>query len=1516
MRRVFAILFGMISLSLSAADYSIENDYAKFVFGGTKNLVCRKITNKATGITIRTDDIKAAGNPLWHLVFLSTDNRIITVVPKTFPAVRKISSRHLRFSWSEKAESYVIHFTADIQLPEDSGIADWKFAAKVSGGTGVLIREVRFPRLNRIRSIGDDALLIPQLQGHIIRNPAHRTFERTNIYPGWWASQFFTFSGSKKMEYYRYNPAKPYHVIGTVRGDAEDETGLYFSSDDPTCSRKRMFLKGEQKNGWFSAGISHYPAVQKTGNPESSFTFSLPYSVKLGTYKGGVFAGMDLYRKEIATRSFLAEGPIYNQQKESYLSPWFRDYTLVWNAWSNPASATALSRFVTDYYQLPLVVHRYAYWGNNFDYNYPDYLPLRNNVREEWNLLRAAGVPEMPYVNIQRADIRSRSFFKQGLDKAVVMTHAGTPGPAHMQGNPSVSMHAGHPAWKNWLQHLILNFVGDSGAGGMYWDEGSQGGPPRSYNPYGSELDNGRLLAGNMRGMMGDLRKAMLSLDSKAFFSTEGFAEFLVGKIDSFLLYSWSLPGQNNDLGGKAMDNFPVFSYLWHDYSTAHSFTVRPGDTPETQRLGLGTGFVYGLYMQPYIRMTPGAQYEYSRNLAHAGYRAGYRYLIGGRMLPMAVVDKPELVGLASAALVSPSYDVPWRNIPWHGSKVAGSAWLDHPNKTIGFTLANLTDKPQSAKLYLKPDFYKEVPGRTLYRSWPLPVVKLADLNEKNQEIALDVPASQAMVLEIRKDAPPQPRKLFATNGLLINSDEKGIFPAWKKSDGVFCGAQISAARNEIVSGKNTVTLYERDGSKARTQKPWTEYVFEQGLISPDEKLSFDRFYSLGVSFSGSAQTTLLSSGNSAYGTIKVSNAGALNYSGTQTVMIADKNGNITVKPSSLAVGEYRILILPENLKKIPESKMTATYLSLEDRNQINEYLHSENGKLFLKNGKKADFDISGKRLWLGEKLELPFTVKLLNSAHCKTVRVQTSDGRSILTAEDGDYGKYARFLATREINGVVYRQIISLDIAEPFMLDIPSSNRIITADSKSGEAVTVVRFLNYSDKKIPVSIAADLPEGWSLPESKNHFEFTIEPYAQCYLPVVIKTVPGITGSVDVTVKVSYGKENKVTQEHHVLCQMPEKVPVLRKDSKPLPQTKKQIGMNLRHINTFYIRPDSKGNVYCWTSFSNGKMELKDCQGKVVLQGKSENGRVVIEGKLPDGLYELKLNSGWFASFVANQANLIAVKTPYYRIDYSNQKYYFIPKKNAKRVRFAYTANHEPPFVVIKDPTGKQVDNIKLDFSHIIQYGSVWSFDIPEQYAGKLWSLEFRQPGTLFWLEGVSPRFNYIPGHITEKEAVSSILEVKQKFVNGNCHVLLGNGMTPLSAAGVGYTASMETVLKLDLPTPVTGKRKFIFNAALTNNWIENRYSLTIGFWVIGKNGEKEFRYFRQPMQNGTVFWQTYNGVRYALARNFIYQKLPETGNFQENSIDFETDKPVSSFVILINTGRLGVYTFKDFQIK
>ena len=1168
-----------------AGDIVAENKLARFRFDAGAGHALVEVLNKTTGRSVRLDPSLAVGRPgLWRLEMLSDDGADAPPVFPTGPAKvtrqKTANGQAWTLVWTSiAAGNDQVSVTVHLSLPNDSPLMDMRMAAKVRGRPAAWIQAAEFPRLAGIQPLGDDCLVYGFQEGRMRRDPARRLGNSINLYhPGTWSIQMAAFFGSEQLaanglaEFDNKQRA----VNGFRRGPADDETGLLVAVDDPAYHHKTFDIVPRGGRGFTMSGTNYpaWPAWPRDAKaPAPAFDYELPYSYKIGTFAGGIDAAADLYRGLAAGHPSFARGPLRNPDgTPNHVSARLLD-NVFWCKFYYPSNKLVPEALaMREYLGVPTAVHWYRYYTNFFDDNNLDYFPTAPFFREGVSALKAMGVAVAPYVCCTLWMPTAESYRLKGMAEAVLMDKHG-PYDWQLQVRPGVLksnywMHPAAPRWHDEYRSLTRRLFGQVGTNAQYLDVlGTV--TRRAYNPELGTIHGGDYWARGQHKLLDALREDVLALEPDAFLLAEGFSEDLVGRADSY--YNLNLV--------RDRDAFPLLQLVYHDYTTTYGSSTRQhgGITTPYYRHQMGLQFVGGqqLTLASYNPTRPGGEHrdkdEFTRELARAWRQAANKFLNGGRGLSAAQIPDRALAGTAGVALVSPEYamDLQEPNGAWRGPSVFASAWRAHDG-TLGVTLANISGADQPVELLLRPKTLNAA-GRVLWRSWPGPVERVGQLDGPEFSHAWSLPADGAAVFEIRDDTPPTIGDLLPDTRRYVVFDKarQGEFPTVDGDKGVLYQALDAILDNDFAGSGNRMTpVSRRTHRRLRNSAHGTRWEERDGLGGPrdPDDVGFQIIEPGPWRVEGDGAARIDGAGGVATARLEMKTPGRL-LPEPGTVLFRRAAPGVfhaTAEPLPLAEGVTLAAALPAELTGgIPEGDDIAAWLgafsrkaadearallgpssivSNATRDRAEQWLRAGNAAAYLLTaGGTSTSRIRHEWLMPHRPQEIVFARRDFNAQadddRLEVLAADLAPAIAIRREEENRYtatvlrrdaaANFAALLHTTEFSapggaaGVMTR-LAWMEIAEPLLTEINPKQLVAPYTAASRQVRLDLRIVNASSEDLPITVDAELPEGWRLDPEENRLAFTLEALKHVEMPVTIVTDGNASGTRKAKLIVNY----------------------------------------------------------------------------------------------------------------------------------------------------------------------------------------------------------------------------------------------------------------------------------------------------------------------------------------------------------------------------------------------------------
>ena len=1162
MKKILIQLLIFTAVSLFAASPVLKNDLVRFRFS-PGNYALVGIDNLQTGHSINFPK----STSLWSMKLIDGSLTVADVIGKSRAAVklkRSGKKQVMTLAWQgELRDCDTWKVVMTITLPDDSAIADWHIAAETDGEPALWIKELQFPRFENIASLGNDRLVYGHHLGRMIRLPGKRIGATHIVSPGEWSMQFAAFYGTPSM------PADIYksdEVNGFQRGAAADETGLFAAVDDGQYYHKVMNAERKPGNCFSLTYINYptfpfWPATSQTR--ADKFVYSMPYKVKLGTFCGGVGKAAELYRDMIKDREDIKGKKIY---VNSNVSQKVLD-SVFWGKiyWSSNKVIPEILR-MQEYLQVPVNTHWVRYSVNPFDDNNLNYFPSVAQYREGVKALREAGIGVGPYVCCGVWDKDTESYRRYGVKDAAALDEFLNPLVWVLHFQVSYWMNPASPIWRKQYHDVTMKMFGQWDTDGQYLDVMAAGGH-LSYNTDLHKPHGGNYWAQGNRQLMDSLIKGTKSVQKNPYLVSEGFSECYIGKLDAYLMldatrYAWC--------HNTAQEVYPLFSLIYHDYAVTYGSDCEQQIPLDKFRWQMGLHFVWGsqLCYSAYLIDEPEKKYVHhdrmTRDLSQAWYRSGYKYLTGGQGLEIAQTASAKEIGKAPAGVVSAPCTVTLKNVmgkpfPWIGPSVPASAWRGYDD-TIGFTLANISDKSQQVELYANRKALNSKYD-TIWRTWPLPAVKLGKLTD-HTVLKLNLPVDSAMILEVRDDSAPAIRPLVKNDYLNMVADSKGIFPVLSAENGKLYGTDAAYAHHR--NGK--ITIHDAAGKQLKAKTHHWRYVEGRGGPRTNDYRTFYLLKDSGCTLSNAKLAKVRVINGVMTAEAELEKSGELKAPGKVLLAFGNKKVMFNKGTLKLAPGKYRLAAWNAEetwqepvknglIKSLAEisfkaqqqgmKRLTGESIIHSDTRKAGERLIAlGNAAAWLATGKKAEMVNSHDWLIPAKAMKISYdspsigSLTLLNSAFVDETRIDRAGASSFMVTAGSIEAAANLFRMLFRTNAKLGSHEFALsalnylEVSEPLLVEIMWNVEYITKSEYADVLRSKVRIANVSDLTLPVRISAKLPEGWVLDPKENKLEHSLKPHDAQEYPLLFrmnKKVANVPEKQTFEVRVNYTDKDYTT---------------------------------------------------------------------------------------------------------------------------------------------------------------------------------------------------------------------------------------------------------------------------------------------------------------------------------------------------------------------------------------------------
>lgn len=372
---------------------------------------------------------------------------------------------------------------------------------------GTQFNSIDFPVFSLAPLNGSPKLLIPCMGGAVIDNAiyAGRGFE--GAYP----------TGHCSMQ------------LGAWY---DDQTGVYFATEDPRAHAKSFSFRPSQKD--LKVHCSR-PVPIPDPTPNRHLVTNSPAVVQL--FRGDWFDAGKIYQ------DFLKKHAVwYKDAQKKTMPEWFKNNTF-WLLSHNPIDKHIKLK---EFFGMPYAIHYYG-WTGVFDRDYPHHR-ANPNAYLKWQQYKAAGIRIVPYTNGRIWETKDKrdqdyQYTSHGLPNAVIRE----------DGKPSLETYnkvwfcTMCPVTKEWNERMLkLNdYVLSFGVDGVYMDQVGAARPRMCFNPNHGHIVNDPdfWFMQGYRPMLEAIRKQMAQHFPDTVLTTEDNAEPYIGGFDGVLAWRWIVDG-------------------------------------------------------------------------------------------------------------------------------------------------------------------------------------------------------------------------------------------------------------------------------------------------------------------------------------------------------------------------------------------------------------------------------------------------------------------------------------------------------------------------------------------------------------------------------------------------------------------------------------------------------------------------------------------------------------------------------------------------------------------------------------------------------------------------------------------------------------------------------------------------------------------------------------------------------------------------------------------------------------
>lgn len=447
----------------------------------------------------------------------------------------KVDPFTLILKWWEFENMENLNVEAEISLDKDEAFSYWNISVK--GFDDGEITNVAFPRIEGIKDMGKEELIIPTWMGSLMYEPRDVLSK-----------------GSGRMEW-RYPGSLSSQVIALYNSD---KNGFYASCDDSLSYAKNFSLQLDTINTLVYEMIN-YPSL----SIKKSNSYTPNYNGIIGSFKGDWIDVAKIYGKFALNQKWAKESRFKNG-----LTPSWLENTALW-VWNRGKSDNVLKPAIELKQSLGLPVNVFWHWWHNcsYDDNFPEYLPPREGKQSFVNAVQSAqkaGVNSIVYMNaIQWGD--ATEGWKTGEVKPYTVKDRNGNDRSYVynvfSGNALINMCVGTKFWKDHYSSLCDSMVNIYQTNGVYMDQTCLS--VMCYDEsHGHEIGGGNYWVENSGKLINQIRSKDYG-NKQPIFTGEGSSENWLPHLDAFLTLQASIERYT---GVGNVETIPFFQAVFHQY--------------------------------------------------------------------------------------------------------------------------------------------------------------------------------------------------------------------------------------------------------------------------------------------------------------------------------------------------------------------------------------------------------------------------------------------------------------------------------------------------------------------------------------------------------------------------------------------------------------------------------------------------------------------------------------------------------------------------------------------------------------------------------------------------------------------------------------------------------------------------------------------------------------------------------------------------------------------------------------
>lgn len=388
MKKLFIILILLLSVSLFAQDFTLENkDMSLKLTNKNKQVYLSSIYDKSTKTEFIKDVKYETG--IWDLSVKKANDfsgKEILLYPQNAENINiKETKDKILITWTNVKTSEMIsgfNVRATIEMNEKGSY--WSIDVSPNKDYGIWY--VSYPKINDIQVQNGDAYMFPfRGQGYLIKEFTENGFKDP---------------GSRKEAYKKeLSYLSPLFLQFSFL--TKDNVSLYMSSEDINFYAKNTV--GNLANPYHLLQINR-SYVENMG--VDNIGFSQPYKYHITTIKGDWYNVCKYYR-DFGIKN---NAPAFKSGKiisRNDIPDWLKN-NIYWMRWYNHIGRKGYEGVLstTEYVGIKPALHSYS-WSTQFEFDtrYPNFYPAKEEYKKDVDYLEKLGYNIMPYTNAHLVDM-------------------------------------------------------------------------------------------------------------------------------------------------------------------------------------------------------------------------------------------------------------------------------------------------------------------------------------------------------------------------------------------------------------------------------------------------------------------------------------------------------------------------------------------------------------------------------------------------------------------------------------------------------------------------------------------------------------------------------------------------------------------------------------------------------------------------------------------------------------------------------------------------------------------------------------------------------------------------------------------------------------------------------------------------------------------------------------------------------------------------------------------------------